>query len=300
MSTFEGFDQRFGDVVHNLLNKMVLVIKETAWRIVEVEVYFHGGIHKDPFTHCDEMQSQSGMWYFHRKGNSYKGGTFKGLDISIGTPGQAHGGILLRSIENEANGELVEGPCRVVDTILRLTGHDSITTFVDKNTTLDVAKCPELHLHPQDIGTRAILRGPRYGLTLRAAAAAAFYLRPYRYTTVARRLTKQRVGFALHAHSQGSPESPKALLNVAAGEWQRCLEAFALGKTASVDKFVGVVLATNSLLAEAYGVFHGLPMPDPSTVEAGPPAHPLKRPAGSTPAEDTTVSGKKKKAKKAK
>lgn len=49
---------------------------------------------------------------------------------------------------------------------------------------------------------RAILRGPRYGLTLRAAAAAAFYLRPYRYTTVARRLTKQRVGFALHAHSQ--------------------------------------------------------------------------------------------------
>lgn len=40
--------------------------------------------------------------------------------------------------------------------------------------------------------------------------------------------------------AQGSPESPKALLNVAAGEWQRCLEAFALGKTASVDKFVGV------------------------------------------------------------
>lgn len=97
------------------------------YRLTEIEFYLLGkeDIHCDVFAHCDDLQYEtSGNWYFHRSGNnsvegykhmtnnekdtkwvcpnpdaSYRGGTFKGLDITFAKAQSCFGGILIRSIE---------------------------------------------------------------------------------------------------------------------------------------------------------------------------------------------------------
>ena len=82
------------------------------------------------------MQKQTGKWYFHKFGSSYKSGTYKGLDVAIGKgDGVAAGGILMRSLmplrksSKSSEGRLVfedagdkssfvEGPCNCVNRIL--------------------------------------------------------------------------------------------------------------------------------------------------------------------------------------
>lgn len=39
--------------------------------------------HFDSFTHADEQQKKNGQWYFHKMGKGYKGGSYKGLDITF-------------------------------------------------------------------------------------------------------------------------------------------------------------------------------------------------------------------------
>ncbi len=38
----------------------------------------------DPFSHCDAMQQTCAQWYFHKTGGKYRGGTYKGLDVTFG------------------------------------------------------------------------------------------------------------------------------------------------------------------------------------------------------------------------
>jgi hypothetical protein len=61
----------------------------------------------DEYTHCNDDQLKYGYWYFHKFPNgSYKGGTFKGLDITLGNNKDKYCGILIRSIydiENKKN-----------------------------------------------------------------------------------------------------------------------------------------------------------------------------------------------------
>ena len=73
--------------------------KKTYFRVAEVEVYFNDDeVHKDTFTHGQDMQRESGKWYFHKQGNSYKSGTYRGLDLAFGKGKKAAGGILMRSL----------------------------------------------------------------------------------------------------------------------------------------------------------------------------------------------------------
>ena len=79
-----------------------LYINGKLHTILEVELYITSESHPDPFTHCNEVQKVCGMWYFHRSGTGggktgYRGGSFKGLDISIGGEGRT-GGVLIRTI----------------------------------------------------------------------------------------------------------------------------------------------------------------------------------------------------------
>ena len=67
-------------------------------------------------------QASCGVWYFHKKGGSYKSGSFKGMDLACGDKdGNVYAGLLLRSVADAA-GKLTEGPCLVVDKILELNG----------------------------------------------------------------------------------------------------------------------------------------------------------------------------------
>jgi len=110
--------------------------KETKhYRVSEIEFYFNDySVHKDTFTHGDEMQKHTGRWYFHKQnGMAFKSGTYKGLDLAIGKGEKAVGGILFRAmmpvrVTQKDNGfkaepsstkaDFIEGPCLLVDRIL--------------------------------------------------------------------------------------------------------------------------------------------------------------------------------------
>jgi len=98
------YESTFSDIANNLLNKAILVINGKHHRFVEIEFYYKNGAnHDDTFTHGDEIQRTSGKWYFHRMGNGYKGGSYKGIDLTFGGQGpegsKVYGGILIRAIE---------------------------------------------------------------------------------------------------------------------------------------------------------------------------------------------------------
>ena len=83
------------------------------------------------------MQKESGKWYFHKQGSSYKSGTYMGLDLAFGKGSKAAGGILLRSLvpaslindkafgtiahNNDLKKDFIEGPCNCVRKILETT-----------------------------------------------------------------------------------------------------------------------------------------------------------------------------------
>src|SRR4051812_21703267 len=84
----------FARIAEHLLNSSQLVVGGKPHRLTEVEAYYNGEGHADPFAHCDPVQVQCGRWYFHRTHGVYRSGSFKGLDLSFGD-GSSHGGILL-------------------------------------------------------------------------------------------------------------------------------------------------------------------------------------------------------------
>ena len=143
-----------------LLFETHLVINGNNYRMIEIELYICNDLHKDIFTHCHKEQKNMLTWYFHQmsdKDHSYKGGTFKGLDITCGID-NGHGGVLIRSIMNESTNEVIEGPCKVVNEFLMKTKCESIKTLViDKfNNNLscivhDLLKLEEKHYNVTDL-----------------------------------------------------------------------------------------------------------------------------------------------------
>ena len=122
--------QQFFHLSNMLLNSSKLIINNTVCLIREVEIYYNESqkhpsrsyTHPDPFVHCDKEQLTNGMWYFHRQnGGKYKGGSFKGLDITIGCNKRTktYGGVLIRSIQ--IGSLVVEGSCNIVNKILHKT-----------------------------------------------------------------------------------------------------------------------------------------------------------------------------------
>ncbi|MEL6189583.1 MAG: hypothetical protein AAFU79_33585, partial [Myxococcota bacterium] len=129
-----------------------MVAGSRRFAIREVEAYLYGPGHEDPFAHQHPNQGTSGRWHFHRQGRSYRGGTFKGLDLTFGPP-ETRAGLLLRALSETAgdapgdgvSAEVsastgsggggpkredvaagVSGPCRVVHTLLEATGQATV------------------------------------------------------------------------------------------------------------------------------------------------------------------------------
>jgi hypothetical protein len=114
------------------------------YQIVEVEVYATCEQHPDPFTHCHPEQLLESAWYFHRASRSptagYREGTYKGLDIALGTrggDGERHVGVLIRSIgwieyarPSIASCNVINGPCLVVAELLRVAEVESVKDYV--------------------------------------------------------------------------------------------------------------------------------------------------------------------------
>ena len=251
-----------------LMNHWDLLVAGRRHRILELEAYVHGPAHADPYTHRDEGQEHCAAWYFHRKGGNYKGGSFKGLDLACGG-GRGSGvcaGLLLRSVAEDATGELAEGPCLVVDRILRLSGRPSVAALTGGRPAeeLSAASFQDLRLAPAAAPRgAAVWAAPRVGLVLRAEGAGAthsegspadFCTRAYRFSTQPERLGKWRSGFAAVAHLDQDPARRPETLRLPPRKLEEYLAAVEAGRAHSDPaSFVNRPLRTQPELCELVG-----------------------------------------------
>ncbi|KAI8989903.1 hypothetical protein BD414DRAFT_577694 [Trametes punicea] len=182
LDSSQAISNRFEQIASELLHSYCIEItreeKAEQLEVLELEFYLYKAeTHEDPFTHSSAEQRQSGRWYFHRPPHrsndpvaavaspaGYRGGTRKGLDLTIGRPappvtskfflqaqgGQdeagdtsiLRGGILLRSIRRVSDGKVISGPSLLVDELLRLSGASEITELVAVNWDGDIAAFP--------------------------------------------------------------------------------------------------------------------------------------------------------------
>jgi hypothetical protein len=230
-----ALDRWFTPIAQCLLNGSRLVAGGQAYRLVEIEFYFWSDTHPDPFTHRDPIQFHIGHWYFHRTRGTYRGGSFKGLDLTFGDP-TSSGGILIRGLE-KPDGTLVDGPSLCVDHLLDTTGADTVAAL-DRTIAGRLAwqEGNPLRLQPMEPPeTRPLIQSPRVGLLLKKAGAhtesTRFIMRPYRYLTEPRRTRKGKVHIVLALHAQGhSAEDIQRLTNCPRRTVDRYIADFVTGR----------------------------------------------------------------------
>lgn len=208
-ATAEAWFTRIAEV---LLNRAALVVNGASHRLIEIEFYYNITGHADDFAHSHPLQALSGRWYFHRAGESYRGGSFKGLDLALGD-GVGYGGILLRGLE-KPDGTIVDGPSLLVDYLLKTTQYPRI---VD----LDAAIAGKLawdHHQPlvlrgAELPPRELLRTARIGLSWKRRTELAdepnrhFLVRRYRYLSQPGGTAKGKLQMVLALLADGfSPE----------------------------------------------------------------------------------------------
>lgn len=176
-------------------------------RLLEVEIYLHREQHPDPFAHRDPIQTQVGRWYLHRKGRSYRNGSFKGLDMTFGGP-DFHGGILIRTLRT-GEGRVINGPSLCVDYVLERSGCGSLGELDER---IGADRLWEegnpLQLRPAAPIQSTTYATPRVGLSLARVpddpSAAAYLLRAYRFLREPQEVKKGRPHLILALHQQGA------------------------------------------------------------------------------------------------
>lgn len=244
-----------------LLNHFELVVaNKHIYRFVEIEFYYNDkNAHQDTFIHGTDMQLKTaGHWYFHTSGassTSYKSGTYKGLDLTFGKPGKIPGGILLRAMQS-SSGAVIEGPCMLVDRLLK----DN-----DKTAIIELVKCegfslcatdvnPVMYIRPAKPIHRALVASPRVGLTLKRhdAFKETFVMMPYRMTSLTTEIKKNRqtIVVALLAQDVSAPEVVKitGAKKSTVDEISRQLKTAAATKKVPSD-WNGATLNTEALIA---------------------------------------------------
>ncbi|KZP19420.1 hypothetical protein FIBSPDRAFT_828343 [Athelia psychrophila] len=225
------------------------------YEILELEFYLKKVGHEDPFAHGSEEQRVSGNWYFHRAptrsaqpakpsaAGGYRGGTRKGLDLTIAGPVATpkseppaedtvdiRGGILLRTIRRLSDDTVISGPSLLVDELLRLTKSSNIAQLVQTRLRDDTSALPMPSSAPSDSPTTSlrlkpkvnvkgaprprIYRSSRIGLDLSNPSATnsptnprvIFISKLYRYFTRPHLLTSNGKGHTFHGLYQASAE----------------------------------------------------------------------------------------------
>jgi hypothetical protein len=240
----EVFPGAFRAAADLLLNHATLHVAGSPYRLTEVEFYWHGPGHEDPFAHRDPIQVEPGIWYFHRQGGTYKGGTYKGVDIAMGRRPDTYVGILIRSIVDAASGAFIEGSCTCVDHVLSKTGKESVAALAGSfEGSIDPREGSPLFLVHEDPrgGAAEVFDAPRVGLTLKKGATPerrAFLGRLYRFTIEPARTRKGRPHLVVGLHQRGrSNEEITRITGVGAALVERYVRAFEAGKGKNPDEF---------------------------------------------------------------
>jgi len=234
----------FRRAAHVLLNHATLHVAGAPFRLAEIEFYWHGPGHEDPFAHRDPIQVESGVWYFHRQGGTYKGGTYKGVDIAMGRRPDTHVGILFRSLVDVESGALVEGSCTCVDHVLLRTGKESVAALAGSfEGSIDPRVGSPLFLTHEDPGggVAEVFDSPRVGLTLKKGATPerrAFLGRPYRFTIEPARTKKGRPHLVIGLHQKGrSNEEITRVTGLGRALVDRYVRAFEAGRGKNPDDY---------------------------------------------------------------
>jgi 3-methyladenine DNA glycosylase Mpg len=195
----------FAPVAKTLLG-CALHVGSQSFRLMEIEFYYYSEQHPDAFSHRNPIQHHTGRWYFHRSGSSYRGGSFKGLDVSFGSR-DTFGGILIRSMEAE-DGRVIAGPSLCVDQVLSATGAASVADL-DRAIGEKLAweRDNPVLLGPPSTDAPVIFQSARVGLSLkkvsRTATSFRYLMRPYRYLVEPHRISKGKLHVVLALHARG-------------------------------------------------------------------------------------------------
>lgn len=203
-----AYGPAFAAMAALLFERATLVTGGVPLRFTELEFYVDGRGHRDPFTHGDPRQRAFGRWYFHRSGESYRGGTYKGLDLTFGADDLA-AGVLVRGLARDDGAErLVDGPCVVVDHLLAYNGTHAVTELAARVGDRDV----DDPASPLAIALREQARevtahaSPRVGLTLKRGDTPTrrrFLARDYRFVTEPARVRNGRPLLVVGLHRRG-------------------------------------------------------------------------------------------------
>ena len=251
----------FDAIAEKLLNGVNLRAGGKTHRLVEIEFYLRAAEHPDPFTHGEPLQLQSGRWYFHRTSGVYRGGSFKGLDLTFGD-GTLYGGVLFRGLES-ADGTFIDGPSLLVDYLLKLTRAASVRVL-DAMIAGRAAWDAHNPLMLEDVEpprTQPLFRSGRVGLTLKNARnkveAPRYILLPYRYLTEPRKIAKGKPLMVLALHARGaSVEEIHQATGCSRKSVQRYVEDFERGRDSlNFAAYLGADL-TPADLCRLHGTWH--------------------------------------------
>ena len=243
----------FAALADHLLNCTDLLVAGRVYRMAEVEAYYFGPDHPDPFTHKDAVQREFGRWYFHRTAGEYRGGSFKGVDLTFGD-GRGTFGVLVRSVV-APDGTLIDGPSLTVDHVLKQTDTTSVAELdrVIGGRPVWDATSPLAVRESKERRAAEVVTTARVGLTLRRSRgkpdAPRFVMRPYRHLTEPRRITKGKPQTVLALHVVGHDvASTQAKTGVARRVIDKYVTDFAVGECeSSFDPYLGKELSAADL-----------------------------------------------------
>lgn len=192
---YKSYD--FEQIAKDLFSKHMLCIETSNKKLAylflrEVEFYLNSNEHPDETVHCHPVQKHKDCIYFHRastkKDAKYRGGTFKGMDLVWGD-GNDYFGILIRSVETET-GEVIEGPCKVVNYILQIMDKEHIRDIVSEDQSLnyrDPLSCIYLAKVKTKLPIYQYMKGPRIGLP-----DTEWGNKPYRFVNFTKDIKKRK------------------------------------------------------------------------------------------------------------
>jgi hypothetical protein len=204
----EQFGPWFAALSARLLNETDLLVAGRPYRLAEVEAYYHGPGHPDPFTHRDPVQYETGRWYFHKTAGEYRGGSFKGVDVTLGD-GTAMFGVLIRTVVAD-DGTVVDGPSLTVDHILARTGIADVSSLdraIAGRRVWDEAS-PLVLRDANEPRAATVYHTARVGLSLKRSRPGRtdmplYVIRPYRYLTEPRAVKKGKPQLVCALHRTG-------------------------------------------------------------------------------------------------
>lgn len=249
-----------GQLAERVLGESRLVVASFEFRPLEVEFYYRGDGCVDPFAHGHPVQAIPNRFYFHRIGKGYRGGSFKGLDLTFGSEGRDRGGMLLRTLQGP-DGQVVSGPSKIVDRLLELSGADSVADLDRSLQAADDRTQPLYFELGEGRSKEPILRSARVGLSLRSPIDRKVKMRwvmaPLRFLIRPRLITKGRtqIATAFHRDGRSIPEIVERT-GIPLATVRRRIDDYQRGRThGEIERFFGRILRAREI-AEVDGAWN--------------------------------------------